>query len=293
VQQSGPFSHLPQAPYAPAPQQAYPQPAYPQQAYPQPSQPMPFAQSYAQPIPGQPMPAPPFGQPFPQAAPPQAYGQPYPQGPAPGQGGQPAPIAPVPAPSYTQPVTQNQQPNPQQAAREQSMRQAVSLARTLEQVIPAYQLAISILQEALAGPKAASMTGAQAMLDAVKDAVCYHFSTLGAIRRFLCGEATPEVITGLAVAVNHLSRVHSQLRPQADRLIVSVPPELRGSLASLSQGLGAADTQVQQAVSSVQANVSAQVWETAKARVLAATVPTAAATAPAAAPATEANKAEA
>lgn len=253
--QPQPFSHVPPISFAPPPPQSF--------AQPQPQQPMPFAQSYAQPIPGQPFPQP-YAQP---GAPAQPYGQPYPQGQS---AGQPVPIAPVPAPGYAQPVTQSQPANQQQSAQQQYTRQAVGVARNLEQIIPGYQLAISLLSDIIASPKGQPLAGAQPLLDTLKDATFYHFATLGAIRRFLCGETTPDVIGALAVAINQLNKIHSLIRPQTERLLVGAPPELRGAISNISQTVGAVDSQLQQALSAVQANVSAQIWEAARAKIFAA-----------------------
>jgi hypothetical protein len=166
-------------------------------------------------------------------------------------------------------VTQSQPLSPQQTAQQAHVRQAVGIARHLEQILPGYQLAISLVEELGQNPKAETLTSAHTLRDTLQDAAFYHFATLGALRRFLCGESTPEVISALAVAINHLAKLHSVLRSQAEQLVAAAPAEMRSALANLTQAFGTADGPLQQAVSAVHANVSAQVWEAARARALA------------------------
>jgi hypothetical protein len=269
-------------PYAPA--YAYPASA-PGQALAQPyGQPMPttqpFAQSYAQPMPAMQPVAQSYAPPMPAMQPvAQSYAPPMPAlQPVAQSYAQPMPAMqptaqtyppPVPPPSGAPPVTQSQSLSPQQSAQQAHVRRAVGIARNLEQIIPGYQLAISLVEELLQRPKGQAVAGAQKLHATLQDAAFYHFATLGAIRRFLCGESTPEVIGALAVAINHLSQIHTLLRPQVAQLSAGAPPEMRSALANLPQALSTADAPLQQAMSAVQENVSAQVWETARAKALA------------------------
>lgn len=168
-----------------------------------------------------------------------------------------APVFPVANPSHTAPQSdpaQQQSPQPAYA------RHLVAVARTLEQVIPSYQLLISTLQNL---PKE-QQTSAQTLEDSLKEAAFHHFASLGAIRRLLMGEAAPDLMLGLSLALNRLVRIHSGARPLMDQLIGSVPPTAQRTLAAHYQ---AAEAQLSQAAAAVQAVIPPQVWEAARQQV--------------------------
>lgn len=181
---------------------------------------------------------------------------------------QPAPIAPVPNPALAAPVTQGQQ-NGQQSPQQAFGRQLVGVARNLEQMIPSYQLMIAGLEDLHNARTSPAHAGAPALIESLKEATFHHFATLGAIRRFLCGEASSEVVLALAVGLHRLMKVHSQARPQIERVMLNTMGDARSPLSSLGQALTAADSQLSQASNTIQSHLNPQIWEVARARAFA------------------------
>lgn len=228
---------------------------------------------YAQPLPmsqTMPMAQPPmptlYGQPQPQM--PAMYGQPQPammaapqSMQAPGQSA--APVAPVasPASPYAQPSGQGpagQQQNPY-------TRHLVAIARSLEQAIPNYQIVISVLEGLVNAPQSPLREGKEA-IDTLRELTYQHYAALGAIRRLLWGESTPDVAALLASGAHMLNALHNSLRPQLERVAATLPNELRGLLVNLAQTFLATDSFLNQAASGIQALVGPQIWEAARAK---------------------------
>ncbi|MFZ5817354.1 MAG: hypothetical protein ACOY93_18985 [Bacillota bacterium] len=183
---------------------------------------------------------------------------------------QAAPVAPVACPAYTPPFGAQAAGQPQQAAptpAQMLARQMVDLARTLEQLIPGYQIMQSILVELQATGAAQPVAGFREAVEGLKDAVYYHGATLGTIRRILCGEMSPNVLTNLAVAFLSLGQVQTRIRPLLERLTMAAPTTVRGSIASLTQTVTASDLLLGQAGSAIQGIVGPQVWDAARSRV--------------------------
>lgn len=241
----------------------------------------PQAQSYGQPQVqsyGQPQ-AQPYGQPqvqtytqpytFPQAQPyaqPQAQpyaqpqGQPYaqPQTQAP-------PVAPVSAPSSPAAAGgPGAQPSPQQ----QFARHLMGIARVLEQTIPGYQIQISLLLDLAASPKGQGVEALAPLLEQLQKAAFIHYGTLGAIRRFLVGEMTPDVLGSLAVGIQRLISLHGQTRPLWEQVLAGAAPEVRSALTNVNQAVTGAETLLNQAASGVQMAVGPQLWAAAQAKAL-------------------------
>ncbi len=234
-------------PAVPAGAQGYGQP------YPQATQPFPQA--------GQPMyPQQAAGQGFPgvqQAAMFQQQAQTYGQQPAP----QAAPVPPVTAPQYTPSAgyQQGQQQSPQQAM----ARQLTSIARVLEQLLPVYQMLISEAQACKKAQGGQDTSGADSLLDTLKEGTFHHYASLGAIRRFLMGETSAEVVQALARSVYRLTRAHAEIRPRLEQVVQSAEPELRPALSGLSQATAQGDSLLARTVSAVKATVGEPLWEQA------------------------------
>lgn len=259
-----PFGHVPAASYA----QPFGQPQAPSYGPPfgQPPAPAyapPYGQPYAQPQPQtyvQPytLPeAPPAG--LPQALP---FAQPQPQPYSPPQTQAP-PVPPVSAPAVPGGAGgAGAQATPQQ----QFARHLTGIARSLEQALPGYQLTISVLLDLSVSPKAESVSGVPALLEHLQQAAFTHYAALGAIRRFLVGEATPDVLASLAVGVCRLVSLHSKTRSLWEQALASAPADVRAALAPLSQVVSGAETLLKQAATGVQQAVGPQVWAAAQAR---------------------------
>lgn len=172
---------------------------------------------------------------------------------------QAAPVMPVSCPAYTPAANTGTQTTPQQAA----SRQVIQIARTMEQSIPGYQIMVSILEGLQESPRAAELTGLLPLLTTVSELIYHQYAGLGAIRRFLCGEATAAVATSLAKQVRKLSQLHTQLRPQFERVSMAAAPELRSTITGLSQILGAGESLLGQTTTAVQAFTGPQIWEAA------------------------------
>lgn len=233
------------------PQQQVPTPQFPSQGYP--------GQSYQmQPYPNPYQPSPqPGGPSYQTQTMYQAQAAPQPQA---------APVPPVAFPTVSPPSQGGGQQGPQSQAQALS-RQLVELARTLEQLIPGYQIMQSILLELTVAPSGQPITWRDETLRSLKDALYYHGATLGAIRRLLCGETTPAVLTNLAMAFQALSQVQTEARPLLERLIMVAPLPIRSAISSLTQSVTAADTLLGQAGAAIQALVGPQIWETARTRI--------------------------
>lgn len=219
-----------------------PQPYAQPQQY---AQPQPYAQSVPFTLPQQ------YVQPQPYAQP-QQYAQPQSQA---------VPVAPVASP-YAPPGAgfpqAGAQPSPQQAL----MRHVIGIAKSLEQLLPSYQMLVSLLSD-----RGQAIGGVDQVLQRLKEATFAHFATLGAIRRVMCGDTSPEALSSLAAGVNQLHALHSQLRPQFERLLMAVVPDIRQMIAGLAGTIAAADAALAQAVPAVQALVGPQLWEAARSKV--------------------------
>lgn len=234
-------------PGAGAPVTAYGQPATYGQAPPPGFAP---PQSFAPPYPGQ--------QPG-MAAPPGAPGFP-PQGAYPqGQGYAP------PAPTGQRPPQQSQ--SPAQAAQQAYQQRLIGVARTLEQLFPDYQILVSMFNEIFNSPAGHTMAGAEPLMATLKDLAFCHTATLGAIRRFLYGEATPIVLSDMAVATMQLGKIHSTIQPLIDRLIQSAGSDMKGPLNSLSQNFASSGLHLSQATQAMRETVGPQIWEAAQTKV--------------------------
>lgn len=264
----GPGAIPGQAPFAqPQPPSPYAQPTYthaPVYGQTPLGQPPMAQQPYAQPTYA---PAPTYAQPAPFQ--PGAFGQlpggaQQPMGQMPGAS-QGAPVTPVACPAYVPPGGQPQG-NAAQQAQQAYARQLVSIARGLEQLIPGYQILISVLQDLTTSPRGETLSGTAPLMATLRGAAYHHFATLGAVRRFLCGEATNEMLGSMAVGLNQLIHLHNQARPQVERLVMSATPDLRAALSSLAQTVTAADSLLSQASTAVQAAVGPRLWEEARAR---------------------------
>lgn len=178
------------------------------------------------------------------------------------------PVSPVPGPgpAFAAPQGDAVQQTQQQAY----VRHLVGVARALEQTIPGYQFLISALQDLQKESGADRQPAAQRLAENLKEATFQHFAALGAIRRLLIGEMTPDTVLGLSVALNRLLRIHSGLRPLLDQLTSSPAGGAQSAIGSLAAHLQAAEAQLNQAAAAVQAAVPAQVWEGARQQALAA-----------------------
>lgn len=182
------------------------------------------------------------------------------QQPAPAQA---APVAPVACPTYTPPGGHQAQP---QAQQHPATRHLLGVARALEQSIPGYQVLVSVFQEMMASPRGQALHGAQTAADLIKDSLYHQYAALGAIRRFLCGEATAEVMLSLALNINQLMTLHTQLRPLAERMAMGAAPDLRPALTGLSQLLAPGGVLLTQATAMTQQLVGPRLWEAAVAQ---------------------------
>lgn len=234
---------------------------------------MQFPPSYpgAQPGPGGP-PVGGYGQPtgYPQAPPPGYAPPPGMGGPPPGNYGGP-PQGYPPQQGYGQQPpgagAQQRQQSPAQAAQQAYQQRLISLAKTLEQQFPDHQILVSMFNEIFNSPAGHTISGAEPLMDALKDLVFCHTATLGAIRRFLYGEATPIVLTDMAVAIMQLGKIHSNIQPLIDRLIMSAGQDMRGPLNGLAQNFASSGLHLSQATQAMQATVGQHIWEAAEEKV--------------------------
>lgn len=201
--------------------------------------------------------------------------QPVPQY-IPGTQGGPA-AAPVQPVAYPAGPAMGQAAPQAQGVQQQWQQRMVAIARPLEQTMPGYQILASFLQEMTA----AQSVEATMLIQAYTDAVFSLNAALGAVRRFLCGEANQAVLAALAMGVNRFARAQSVLRPQVERVIMGIPAEQRGPLSQITQNLTTAENLVNQAGSIVQATVGPEVWEMVRAQVWESPAPQAAPVAPA------------
>lgn len=238
---------------------------------------MQFPPSYpgAQPGPGGPVGyAPPQG--FPQAAPP-GFAPPGMAGPPQGfppqgfppQGFPQQGFPPQGFPQQAPPGAGAQRPqqSPAQAAQQAYQQRLIGIARTLEQQFPDHQILISMFNEIFNSPAGQTISGAEPLMDALKDLIFAHTATLGAIRRFLYGEATPIVLTDMAVAIMQLGKIHSNIQPLIDRLIMSAGQDMRGPLNGLAQNFASSGLHLSQATQAMQATVGQHIWEAAQEKV--------------------------
>lgn len=178
-----------------------------------------------------------------------------------------APVPPVPGPG---PAYAASQSDAVQQSQQAYVRHMVGVARALEQTIPGYQFLISALHDLQKESSADRQTTAQRLAESLKEATFQHFAALGAIRRLLIGEVTPDVLQNLSLAVNRLLRIHSGMRPLLDQLTSTASGSAQGAIGSLTAHLQAAEAQLSQAAAAAQAAVPAQVWESARQQALAA-----------------------
>ena len=181
---------------------------------------------------------------------------------------QAAMAAPVPfsagpfsAPSHPQaglPAQAQQPPNPAQLLTQQ----LVQTARSLEQLFPGYQALLSLLMEA---SSTAPSPALQEAIRNVEEGLCYHGATLGAIRRILCGEATPSVLMNLAAGFHGLSRTQPRVRAAAEQVLALMPSARQSLTGSLVQSIAAADGVLGPVGNSIQTLVGPQAWEAARA----------------------------
>lgn len=277
MQQSGPQFTAAGAPaaqsYAAPPVQPYTQSftqqpqahPYGQQTPAQPYGSQPPAHPYAPPSMAQPFSQQPYPQPQPpQYAQTQTYSQQQAQPYLPPQT-QAAPVPPVPAPAYPQGAGAGQ-PGAQSAHQAYAQR-LITIAKSLEQIIPPIQLSISVLEDVVDSPLGAGFTDAARALGTVKNTAYHHFGALGAIRRFLCGESTGAVLQSLAIHLNRAARLQGELQAQLEQLASIATPDLRTTLGQLAQSWSSAETHLGQAASAAQSAVGTQTWEAARARV--------------------------
>jgi len=182
----------------------------------------------------------------PQAAP--AAPAPFPAAPF---GGAP-PFAPAGMPAQGQ-----QPPNPAQVLAQQ----LVQTARSLEQLFPGYQALLSLLLEASSAAPSPAMHDA---VRSVEEGLYYHGATLGAIRRILCGEATPNVLMNLAAGFHGLSRIQPRVRAAAEQVLTLMPSARHSLTGSLVQSVAAADGVLSTVGTSIQNLVGPQAWEAAR-----------------------------
>jgi len=179
---------------------------------------------------------------------------------------QAAPVAPVAFPNSpyggAQPQGQpqpQQQPNPAQVMTQQ----LVQMAKSLEQLIPGYQALLSLLLEASGPSPSPSLNEA---VRSVEKCLYYHGATLGSIRRLLCGETSPNVLTNLAAGFHGLTQVQPRLRAAADQVTSLVPSAQRSLTANLLQSLSTADSTLAGVGTAIQNFVGPQAWEGARTR---------------------------
>ena len=175
--------------------------------------------------------------------------------------------APVPGVAYPGAVGGSPQGAQPQSPQQAMARQLMGVARGLEQIIPGYQLLVSVFQDALVSPRAHGLAGVQPLLEQLKEAIYHHFVTLGAVRRFLMGEVTPDILASLATGVNYLNAIHSRTKPLFEQVLTSASPELRAPLSQLAQTLTAAEGLLLQTTAAVRTLVGPQIWDACKDRV--------------------------
>jgi len=161
-------------------------------------------------------------------------------------------------PPTSLPVQGQAQPNPAQWLTQQ----LVQTARSLEQLFPGYQALLSLLLEASNSLPSPALSEA---VRHVEEGLYYHGATLGAIRRILCGEANPSVLTNLATGFHGLSRTQPRVRAAAEQ-VLSMMPSVRQTLTgALVQSVAAADGLLATAGNAIQTLVGPQAWEAARA----------------------------
>ena len=174
----------------------------------------------------------------------------------------PVPFAAGPfgsAPPFAQtglPV-QGQQPNPAQVLTQQ----LVQTARSLEQLFPGYQALLSLLLEASSNAPSPALNEA---VRNVEEGLYYHGAALGAIRRILCGEATPNVLMNLAAGFHGLMRTQPRVRAAAEQVLSLMPSARQTLTGTLVQSIGAADGVLAAAATAIQTLVGPQAWEAAR-----------------------------
>lgn len=209
-----------------------------------------FGQQPTQGLPAQQvqLPPPQFMPPFPAPFPSQPQGQASVQP-------QAAPVAPV---AFPQGQGQ-QQPNPAQVMTQQ----LIQMAKSLEQLIPGYQALLSLLMEASGPSPSPSLNEA---VRSVERCLFYHGATLGSIRRLLCGETSPSVLTNLAAGYHALSQAQPRVRAAAEQVLGLVPSAQRSLTANLLHSLSTADNTLAGVGTAIQNFVGPQAWESALAR---------------------------
>lgn len=171
------------------------------------------------------------------------------------QQAQAAPVQPVSLPTYAPAGGAQGSPNPQQ----QFSQQLIGIARYLEQAMPTYQVIFSAgIGVAHSGQ---GVPGTEGLAQTLQETALYHQGALGAIRRYLAGEASPDVLAALAYSVHHLARCNAALRQKLDVMNQSVPSERRGLMGHLLQYLSAADHLLHQTASAIQGAVGPQIWQ--------------------------------
>jgi hypothetical protein len=230
----------PESPYLP---QGQPQPYYP----PQP-QPLPYL---PQGQPQMPMQQPYYPQPQVQYQPPtqQPYYQP--------QQPQAAPVPPVGMPMAPQ---QQAQPQAQMTPQQAFARQLINIAKLLEQSLPGYQMLASVVNDLLKK----SAPGAADVGASLRDAAFHHYAALGAIRRFLTGETTPDLLAALATATHMLTQLHSKLRPLIEPIQTSTMPDVRMVINGILQAMSGIESLLNQACNAVKEAVGPHTWESAR-----------------------------
>lgn len=194
--------------------------------------------------------------------------QPAPQAaaiPAPAQP-QPAPGYPYRAPVQQQPVTQAPAQQGQVSPAQAFGQQLMAIAKTLEQAIPFLQISQSVLLDWRTTPGAQAPPAVDELIGGLQQAAYYHGATLGAIRRFLCGETDPSVLSALALGFHHLHRVHSEIRPRLDQLTLVAPPQMQSAISSLTQIASQVDPLLMQAGTAIQSAIGPQNMEAARLR---------------------------
>jgi hypothetical protein len=235
----------PESPYLP---QGQPQPYFPPQ--PQPLPYLPQGQPQMQQPPMQ-QPYYPQPQPQPQYQPPTQ--QPYYQPPQ----AQAAPVPPVGMPMAPQAQGQSQaQMTPQQAFN----RQLINIAKLLEQSLPGYQMLASVVNDL----SKKSAPGAEDVGASLRDAAFHHYAALGAIRRFLTGETTPDLLAALATATHTLMRLHGKLRPLIEPIQSSSMPDVRMVINGILQAMNGIESLLNQAGGAVKEAVGPHTWESAR-----------------------------
>lgn len=177
------------------------------------------------------------------------------------QQAQAAPVQPVNVPTYNQTNGTQGGPNPQQ----QFSQQLIGIARHLEQAMPTYQVIFSA-GIGLAHP-GQGVSGSEGLAQILQEGALYHQGALGAIRRYLAGEASPDVLAALAYSVHHLARTNAALRQKLDVMNLNASSDRRVLMGQLLQYLSAADQLLHQTASVIQSVVGPQIWQSTYAMV--------------------------